>query len=102
MHRNTLPISALPAWAKLNDVTFYDTKVQQLPGKGFALVADKRLTSVDTFDRPTLLSIPRDLILSAEAVEEHAKADKDFRKLLDLSGGKVRSNLGVLLKEWYS
>lgn len=90
MQREYLPITALPAWSKLNDVNFLDIKVQDLGGtKGFGLVTERALSSKDTFDIPTLLLVPRDLILSAEAIEEHAKVDQHFRQLLDAAGGKV-------------
>jgi len=94
MQREQLPIAALPAWSKLNDVNFLDIKVKDLGGsKGFGLVAERALSSEDTFDIPTLLIIPHDLILSAEAIEEHAKVDQHFRQLLDVAGGKVGSLL---------
>jgi hypothetical protein len=89
MRRAELPISALPAWAKLNDVVFYDISVQRLEAKGFGFVADRALSSEDTFDIPAMLSIPKDLILCHESVEEHARVDKDFRELLSAAGGKV-------------
>jgi hypothetical protein len=90
MYREQLPITALPAWSKLNEVSFLDIKVQDLGGsKGFGLVTERNLSSKDTFDIPTLLIIPNDLILSAEAVKEHGKVDQHFRQLLDAAGGKV-------------
>ena len=90
MRPDLLPITALPAWAKLNDVNFLDIKVQNLgDSKGYGLAADRRLSSEDTFDIPTLLIIPHDLVLSAEAIEEHGKVDQHFRQLLDVAGGKV-------------
>jgi len=89
MRRERLPISDLPAWCKLNDVTFLDTAVKELGGKGFGLVIERALSSQETFDVPTLLLIPHDLILSAEAIEEYAKVDHHFRQLLDAAGGKV-------------
>ncbi|KAE9375663.1 SET domain-containing protein [Stipitochalara longipes BDJ] len=89
MHREKLPITALPAWSKLNDVNFLDSKVEDLGGsKGFGLVTERALNSKDIFDIPTLVTVPRELVLSAEAVEEHAKADQHFRQLLDATGGK--------------
>jgi hypothetical protein len=91
MRRAELPITALPAWTKLNDVTFYDISVHDIEGKGFGLVANRHLSSDDTFDMPVLLRIPKDLILSAEVVEEHAQVDKDFRELLAAAGGVVRN-----------
>ncbi len=90
MYRDHLPLTALPAWCKLNDVNFLDSKVEDLGGsKGFGLITERGLNSRETFDMPTLLTIPRDLILSAEAVEEHAKADGAFRQLIETAGGKV-------------
>ncbi len=49
------------------------------------------MSSKDTFDIPTLLTVPKDLILSAEAIEEYAKTDKHFRELLGAAGGVVGS-----------
>lgn len=90
MHRNTLPITALPAWSKLNDLALLGISAKRLGNeRGFALVADKALTSAESSDVPVLLSIPHDLILSAVTIEEHAKADGHFRELLDAAGGLV-------------
>jgi hypothetical protein len=101
MRREQLPITALPAWSKLNDVTFLDTKVQDLGGsKGFGLVTERTLNSKDTFDIPTLLTIPHDLILSAEAIREHGKVDQHFRQLLDAAGGKVFSETPCSHSPW--
>ncbi|TVY93002.1 SET domain-containing protein [Lachnellula willkommii] len=89
MHREQLPITALPAWSKLNDVSFIDISVQDLNGsKGSGLVTSRALSSKATYDIPTLLVIPHDLILSAEAIEEHAKVDQHFCELLEVAGGK--------------
>lgn len=84
-----LPISSLPAWAKLNDVNFFDISVQELPQKGFGLASDRSLTSKDVYDVPTLLTVPKDLVLCAETVEEYAKVDKHFKELLGVAGGVV-------------
>jgi len=101
MRREQLPITALPAWSKLNDVTFLDTKVQDLGGsKGFGLVTERTLNSKDIFDIPTLLTIPHDLILSAEAIREHGKVDQHFRQLLDAAGGKVFSETPCSHSPW--
>jgi hypothetical protein len=89
MRRAQLPISALAAWMKLNDVMLYDIKVKDLGTKGFGLVAERPLSSEDTFDMPAVLNVPKDLILSMETVKEYAKADKDFRELLNAVGGIV-------------
>jgi hypothetical protein len=92
MRRTELPIAALPAWTKFNDVIFYNTNVHDIEGKGFGLVADRPLSSEDSFDMPVLLRVPKDLILSAEAIEQYVQVDKDFRELLTAAGGVVRNN----------
>jgi hypothetical protein len=89
MRRTELSISALPAWAKLNDVLFYDIRVENIEGRGFGLVAERAMSSEETFDVPALLRLPKDLVLSAETIEEHARADKHFRELLSAAGGVV-------------
>jgi len=93
-----LPIEALPAWAHLNDVTFVDVRIAGVEGMGNGLISDKKLSTVDdTFDIPTLLTIPHGLVLNSEAVEEYAKQDQKFRQLLDAAGHKVRKvkHLGI-------
>ncbi len=90
MHRQHLPITALPAWSKLNDVNFLDINVKDLgQEKGYGLVTSRALSSKDVFDVPTLLIVPHDLVLGAEAVEEYAKVDAHFKQLLESFGGKV-------------
>jgi len=96
MRREQLPLTALPAWSKLNDVSFIDISVQELnDSKGSGLVTSRALSSKATYDIPTLLVVPHDLILSAEAIEEYAKVDQHFRELLKVAGGKV----GACFKE---
>ncbi len=97
MLREKLPITALPAWSKLNDVNFLDICVQDLKGsKGFGLVTERRLCSKEILDSPTGGSIPHDLVLSAETVEEFAKVDQHLRQLLDVAGGKVCSHVNFV------
>lgn len=88
--------NSLPAWCSLNDVKFHDVRVDQLDGKGCGLVAERDLRSGDGEEAPTLLTIPGDLVLSAEAVEQYGKVDKNFRQLLDVAGRQV-SDRTVLL-----
>lgn len=89
MNRVELPISTLPAWMRLNNATFCSINVRTLGEKGYALAAEKDVNSENTHDQPILLHVPQDLVLSAIAIEEHAKSDKDFRDLLSTLGGKV-------------
>lgn len=87
-----LPITALPAWAVLNNISFPNVKVQEIPGKGFGLVCERGLsTKTDATSEitQTLITIPHDLVLNVEAVEEYAKEDKNFKQLLDVAGHPV-------------
>ena len=92
MKREQLPITALHAYAKLNDISFNGVEVQDLAAKGYGLVAERPLNSEDATEFLNLLHIPHALILCAETVEEHAKFDHQFRQLLDVAGGKVISS----------
>ena len=90
MHRERLPISALPAWGKINNVSFFDINVKDLGSQGYGITTTRALSSQkETFDIPALLLVPNDLVLSREFIDEHAKVDKHFRQLLDVAGGKV-------------
>ncbi len=90
MSRETLSIETLPAWSLLNDITFVDVKVADTYEKGYGLVSQRHLsTKDDTYDIPTLLTVPHALVLNAEAVEQYAKEDKNFRLLLEAAGHKV-------------
>jgi hypothetical protein len=90
MHRPTLPIQSLPAWARLNDVSFHNVKVINTEGKGYGVVSDEDLkVTNDAADSLTLLTVPHGLVLNAAAVEEYAKEDKNFRLLLDAIGHRV-------------
>ncbi len=77
--------SNLLTWATLNDVSMFDIKVARTPVRGdFGLVAERRLsTEQATFDKPTLLTVPQDLVLNSEAVAQYARQDGNFRQLLD-------------------
>ncbi|KAL7802116.1 hypothetical protein V8C44DRAFT_345893 [Trichoderma aethiopicum] len=83
-----LPIEALPAWALLNNVDFINAEIRNIEGKGFGLVAKHDITNEghDASAPEPVLRIPRDLVLSAEAVEEYAKVDQNFKQLLDVAG----------------
>ncbi|KAL2131912.1 hypothetical protein VTI74DRAFT_4439 [Chaetomium olivicolor] len=82
-----LPIEDLPAWAHLNNISFTNAKVAITEAKGYGVVSDKDLKSTAAApDVPALLTVPRELILNAAAVEEYAKEDRNFRRLLDAVG----------------
>lgn len=90
MRRGSFSLKDLPAWCVLNDVAFVNVKATNIDGRGLGLVAERDLTDEGgNGEIPALLTIPRDLVLSAEGVEEYAKENKDFRQLLDTAGHRV-------------
>lgn len=91
-----LPIEALPAWASLYGVGFFNVELKTISGKGIGLAATQRLSLAagheGAFDDAPLLKVPRDLVLSSEAVERYAKIDHNFGQLLDAAGHRVSCN----------
>ncbi|KAH6604652.1 hypothetical protein Trco_006359 [Trichoderma cornu-damae] len=88
MPSSQLPIEAFPAWALLNNADFVSADIRDIEGKGFGLVAQHDIPGVgsDGSGATAILRIPRDLVLSAEAVEEYAKVDQNFKQLLEVAG----------------
>ncbi|KAF2224927.1 hypothetical protein BDZ85DRAFT_233174 [Elsinoe ampelina] len=83
-----LPSEALPPWAALNNIKLHDIKVgvdPVHPERGAGIFAQKPL-SCPSDSHTTLMTVPRDLILSKERIEQHAKVDRDFRDLLSTLG----------------
>jgi hypothetical protein len=89
MKLETLAISHLPAWAKLNNVTIDGIAIEDIEGKGKGFTSSTKLDSREVHDIE-LLRIPKDLVLNHEFIEEWVKIDKHFRELRDAVGGKVR------------
>ena len=91
MRRQTI---ALPVWAKLNGVEFHGVDIERLTDhgidKGSAVVATRDLTGKDGTEQ--LMLVPKDMILSLEAVANYAKSDKHLREVLEAVGdyGRVR------------
>ena len=85
----SLPVSAIPAWAKLYRCTFDGAKISKGP-YGSSIVADRDLAAAS--NQPVMV-IPRDLVLSLERVEMQAKVDQHLRLLLEALGdfSKARS-----------
>ncbi|KAI9848506.1 MAG: hypothetical protein M1830_007284, partial [Pleopsidium flavum] len=73
MRRQTLPVTALPAWAKLNGIDFYGIGIESLKDngidKGSAIVAKQNISGKED---EQLMVVPKDVILSLEAVENYA------------------------------
>lgn len=77
-----LPPEAFLPWALYNEVTFDRTIPGVVEGRGGALLAKDDLDA-DSDQSRVLLRVPRDLVLSLERVQQHAKVDKDFREVLE-------------------
>jgi len=89
LHVSQLPIQSLRPWAALNGITLNEIEIKIIPGRGNGLLVKRDLTSTTEEESlTTLLTIPRDLVLSAETVEQYAKEDRDFKQLLDVAGGQ--------------
>lgn len=96
MRRGHFSLNDLPAWSTLNCVNFLDVAVANIDGRGNGLIAKKDLINPESDSEPlTLLTIPKELILSAEGVEEYAKENKNFRQLLDTAGRQVSIHLAL-------
>lgn len=106
MRREYLPIEALPVWQRLNGIVATGIEFQKLgfgehgADKGSAIVATEAKSSSDNDLKPEiLLRIPNTLVLSLEAVQNHAKSDHHLRDVLGAVGdfGRVRGS--VYLRE---
>lgn len=88
MRRGRFPLSDLPVWCKLNNITFDGVTVADTEGRGLGLFAERDLSSEN--DEPlVLVTIPEEHILSAAGIEAYAKENKHFRQLLDVAGHQV-------------
>ncbi|KAI1811572.1 hypothetical protein GGS20DRAFT_95242 [Poronia punctata] len=84
MRRGELPLWGLPTWCKLNNVIVNGVGAANVEGRGLGLVAEDDL-GIDA-GSTVLLTVPKDLVLSAEGVEDYAKESREFRQLLDAAG----------------
>ena len=87
MHRETLPVNQLSAWARLNNVSIKGVRTTALQGnRGSGLVATTKRSISD----PTIMTVPNDLVLSIENVWLYAKSDKHLRQTLEATGDYSR------------
>jgi hypothetical protein len=90
MLRNSLPLSALPAWLALNNVEMNGVTISlATEGKGSGIFSTEDISD----EASTFITVPRDLILSLETIWEQAKSDHDLDQVLRATGdyGKVPS-----------
>lgn len=95
MRRGEFSLSNLPAWCTFNSITFDSVSVANIKDRGLGLIAEKDITHDDdddnnNIDTSALLTVPKELILSAAGVEDYAKESRDFRQLLDAAGHQVK------------
>ena len=87
MHRETLPVGNLAAWACLNNVELNGVKVSTLPGdRGSAILASAESTQ----DHALLMRVPQELVLSLENVWIYAKSDRHLLQVLEAVGEYAR------------
>lgn len=93
MRPPALPLSCLRTWAKFNDIEFKDISVEKNKEYGgYGIISTTTIPDLarDEERNRTVLNVPKDLILSAETIAEHAKVDKHFGQILEAVGGNVR------------
>lgn len=83
MRSERLPISALPAWIKLNNVVLNGVTVSTVhDDKGLGITS----CDGDLDDGTPLIIVPQSLILSLENVWVFAKSDQHLREVLEAAG----------------
>ncbi|KAH9826177.1 SET domain-containing protein 8-like [Teratosphaeria destructans] len=84
----TLQPEAVQTWAEINGVDFRQTKPGTAVGRGGALLAKEDIAAPksDLENLPVLLTVPKELILSAERIREHSNIDQDLRQVLESIG----------------
>ena len=95
---------ALAAASKLRGVAFRDVECKSIEGKGWGLTTTKDLTTKDASveDLPKLVTIPHDLVLNQQTVEEYAKGSREFKELYEAVGRQVSQPLPELLLPLWS
>lgn len=77
-----------------NDTAFAHVELQQdIQHKGHGLIAQ---ATSDNIGISPVVKVPHDLVLNAEAVDEFAKEDRNFRELLDACGRKVSQGFSAI------
>ncbi len=83
--------TVLAVASKLRGVTFQDVECGSVDGKGWGLTTTRDLTTEDIniSDLPKLITIPHELVLNQQTVEEYAKESREFRELYEAVGRQV-------------
>lgn len=82
--------NAFAQWCSYNDVQLLDIALAADEEKGnhFKAVRDL-MNDDDNTELPLLLTVPKDMVLSAEAIHQYAKVDKNFRDIYNAAGHQV-------------
>ncbi|KAK9782389.1 hypothetical protein SCAR479_00732 [Seiridium cardinale] len=74
--------NAFPAWCTYNEVQLLDIVLAADDEKGNHFKPTRNLRNDDdNVELPLLLTIPKDMVLSDEAIQQYAKVDKNFRDI---------------------
>ena len=83
MRSEGLPISALSAWIKLNNVVLNGVTVSAIQDdKGLGIISGGE----NSDDCTPLMIVPQSLVLSLENVWVFAKSDQQLREVLEAAG----------------
>lgn len=81
-----LDVHGVQKWATASGIKFTNASPAHIPGRGIGLVADRKITS-ELGQKPCqILELTEELVLSLEAVKQHASFDQDFREILESIG----------------
>ncbi|CAK4032491.1 Hypothetical predicted protein [Lecanosticta acicola] len=81
-----LDVDAVQKWAAASGIKFTNASPTFIPGRGIGLLADHDIRSEPAEKPCQILELAEDLVLSIDAVKQHASFDKDFRELLESLG----------------
>ena len=79
MKENILPSAAFSLWAESNGIRYHGVTVNYREDRGYAVVATRDISPQEE----PLITVPRELVLSAEAVHAQARSDRYLRGLLE-------------------
>ncbi|KAL5365279.1 hypothetical protein BJX96DRAFT_179694 [Aspergillus floccosus] len=103
MKRDYLPVESLLTWAKLNNITVKGVTFKKVQSdgidKGSAIVATEKSLGGSSADATSdyLIRVPSDMVLSQQLVENHAKADRHLREVMEAAGELGRTARGAIL-----
>ncbi|KAJ9351864.1 hypothetical protein C8Q69DRAFT_267476 [Paecilomyces variotii] len=106
MKREYLPIEALPAWSKLNGISFNGVAFERFQAedgtdKGSGVVATEEKYNGDPESEESkpefLITVPPDMVLSLDLVQNYAKSDRYLREVLEAVGDYGKTARGAIL-----